>query len=540
MPSANKTPNYNLTQYSNNGSDKVAVLKDYNEDMSKIDIALNNNANNIAINANNITTKADAATTYSKTDVDAKISAKADSATTYSKTDVDDKLQDKLDLLIAQQTNNAVYLGADNTGTSVVSDIIQSVLDSGKDLFFPAGVYLVDKPITMTNRMIYCDKNAVFKANNALTSMFVFHSTNITTSPCGIYGGCFNGKGLAQSVCTGDSEYTHIKNAYICNFTGINLDLTQQHGAIVSDVYIADSSHSTTAISTHFDSQFSNIRIWGNKVGIKTTGMNIFENIYMWADEFPVNNTTIGFDCENADIRGTDIYIDGYTYAFNAPTNGCRLSIFNFLYCSNYNQATVDPIMYNCATNSQIIVYGQIQTNSSRRFNISPKHFTSFCRLGTMIYGTNLDGFESQIIDPQHYYYSLNLEVSGLNCPAAEYINNVPPQNAIALATTSTPNFSAMSIRNAYGDFYVETVLMNNLGNAYERELISKYSWMKLATAVDNGTATLYIVNTDTVAHSMGPYEVMFKNGARNTVTSIVANANTTYVPLPANAVFIP
>ena len=95
MPSANKTPNYNLTQYSNNGSDKISALQDYNEDMSKIDTALNNNANNI-IN------KADKATTYTKTDVDGKVDAinasidtKADKATTYTKTDVDGKLNTK-------------------------------------------------------------------------------------------------------------------------------------------------------------------------------------------------------------------------------------------------------------------------------------------------------------------------------------------------------------------------------------------------------------------------------------------------------------
>ena len=90
MPSAKKTPNYNLTQYADNGTDKVSFMGDYNGDMSKIDTALNDNANNII-------TKADAATTYSKTDVDTKLATKADTATTYSKTDVDTKLSAKSD-----------------------------------------------------------------------------------------------------------------------------------------------------------------------------------------------------------------------------------------------------------------------------------------------------------------------------------------------------------------------------------------------------------------------------------------------------------
>ena len=90
MPSAKKTPNYNLTQYADNGTDKVSFMGDYNADMGKIDIALHDNANTIIA-------KADKATTYSKTDVDSKLAAKADTATTYSKTDVDTKLGTKAD-----------------------------------------------------------------------------------------------------------------------------------------------------------------------------------------------------------------------------------------------------------------------------------------------------------------------------------------------------------------------------------------------------------------------------------------------------------
>ena len=90
MPSAKKTPNYNLTQYADNGTDKVSFMGDYNGDMVKVDTALHDNATTI-------TTKADKATTYSKTDVDTKLSAKADTATTYSKTDVDSRLTAKAD-----------------------------------------------------------------------------------------------------------------------------------------------------------------------------------------------------------------------------------------------------------------------------------------------------------------------------------------------------------------------------------------------------------------------------------------------------------
>ena len=108
MPSAKKTPNYNLTQYADNGTDKVSFMGDYNEDMSKIDTALNDNANNIV-------TKADKATTYTKTDVDGALDTKADKATTYAKTDVDGKLDTKAD---AAATTAALATKADAAATT--------------------------------------------------------------------------------------------------------------------------------------------------------------------------------------------------------------------------------------------------------------------------------------------------------------------------------------------------------------------------------------------------------------------------------------
>ena len=40
MSSINKTPNYGLTQYANNGKDTISFMGDYNEDMKIIDMKL--------------------------------------------------------------------------------------------------------------------------------------------------------------------------------------------------------------------------------------------------------------------------------------------------------------------------------------------------------------------------------------------------------------------------------------------------------------------------------------------------------------------
>ena len=41
MASLNHTPNYGLTQYSDNGMDTLSFLSDYNHDMLTIDLKLN-------------------------------------------------------------------------------------------------------------------------------------------------------------------------------------------------------------------------------------------------------------------------------------------------------------------------------------------------------------------------------------------------------------------------------------------------------------------------------------------------------------------
>lgn len=136
MPSANKTPNYNLTQYSDNGSDKISALKDYNEDMSKIDVALNDNANNITKKADaadmtaKLAAKADAtettaalATKANAAETIAALDKKADADDVYSKTDID-KQHKEVSLNTYRHGNglHAVFIGDSITQGYQASD----------------------------------------------------------------------------------------------------------------------------------------------------------------------------------------------------------------------------------------------------------------------------------------------------------------------------------------------------------------------------------------------------------------------------------
>lgn len=160
MPSAKKTPNYNLTQYADNGTDKVSFMGDYNEDMSKIDTALNDNANNI-------TAKADKATTYTKTDVDGKLAAKANTSdmTTAlaAKADTSDIVKNKT--LVSVKAYGAKGDGTTDD-TESIRNAITMALAEGGSLYFPSGIYYINKTnIDVSGIELFGAKNAILKGN---------------------------------------------------------------------------------------------------------------------------------------------------------------------------------------------------------------------------------------------------------------------------------------------------------------------------------------------------------------------------------------
>lgn len=83
MPSQNHTTHYSLTQYSDNGSDRVSFLGDYTGDMAKIDDTLFNasdSASNAIAEAKSAQDKADKATNTANTAISASEKASTDAS----------------------------------------------------------------------------------------------------------------------------------------------------------------------------------------------------------------------------------------------------------------------------------------------------------------------------------------------------------------------------------------------------------------------------------------------------------------------------
>jgi hypothetical protein len=246
MPSANKTPNYNLTQYSNNGSDKISALQDYNEDMSKIDVALNDNANNI-------TTKADRATTYTKSDIDSKVAdinanigTKAAASDVYTKTETDTKitavketadaavsktsLDDSVANLLFDTSPSATFtqislrgynvkdFGAKGNGTADDTNAIQAAIDkanadNGGIVIIPMGTYIITH-LNLKTRVILqgvgMPKLVLPTQISNITSMISLADGN--QSGCGLRDLVLDGRGKLQSTGNGNISGVYIQH----------------------------------------------------------------------------------------------------------------------------------------------------------------------------------------------------------------------------------------------------------------------------------------------------------------------------------------
>lgn len=337
-----KTDNYSLNLY---GDNDPADLRDgYNGSMRIIDSTLETHLNRIegvesrethdeeVVKALLGDNTVDAATTAKNRwdTVDSKISSvmhdetiKGD-GTSEAPLGIDDETMAKIVSLDNAVSSNVVLHGIDNTGAETVSDAINNLAETHKNLYFPAGIYLLDKTVTLTNVNMTCENNAIFRAVNAMDVMIDFKAPDIDyVTHYNLTGGTFDGAKKAETVLkfTSDNK-TQISNLYITRATLCHLDLSQGHCTQVQNVFIdGQNGVDSTGIKTAFDDQFENIKIFRCKTGIQTRSYNCFTNVYIWSGmaDFARKVRTIGFDItsDTSSIQISNLYLDCTQIGFN-------------------------------------------------------------------------------------------------------------------------------------------------------------------------------------------------------------------------------
>ena len=449
--------------------------------------------------------KADSATTYSKTEVDTKLSTKADASTTYSKAETDERIES------LRPVSNVLDYGVKNDGTDV-TDTLNAILSTGhSNLFFPDGVYTISDTLNVPmGSRITLSSGAIIRATRDMDTMIALSRVTESTVSTVIGGnGQIDGNGHATNGIVGLGTTINIDGIQISNCKGIALDLSHAHAAIVNNIVIVGNGSETIApttigIRTNFDSQFSNIRMWCVWKMFETRGMNLFTNIYGWAGG--AFNGSVGFDNydnNEIDIRGENIYVDCFLTAIHS-SSFAHVSIDNFIPMFN-NPAEATGTIYDVPTESTIDIRGGMECYSSNPFTLLKRPLKRINNLGFI---DDIYTLKSNLTDFNNYCSTRNSSLINKFVQLSHSDITIPPNKCIKLYKQQTA-ISKAAFYNTYGDLREEIIVADWGVASHSGGTPSSVVFMK--KKVDDGLE-LYLANTGTKDFMLSPTYIKLDN----------------------------
>jgi hypothetical protein len=247
--------------------------------------------------------------------------------------------------------------------------------------------------------------------------------------------------------------------------------------------------------------------MWMTHTMFETQGMNLFSNIYGW-NANTTSQESCGFknyDGKSFDIRGTNIYIDGYVKAFYSDADS-GISIKNFIPMFNApNSDGFSDYIFDITENSNIDINENWDNYSSHKVSIFKNTPPPQYNIG------NLKGIytiSSNILDINNIFSVQNRSI--LN----QYI--VTQSAPVVLKTNQAiPIFKMdygsirLEVTNYFGEVVFQTKL-DNYGNykVYSNET-GKYTFFK------DGYGNLYIGNIATADLTVDSTSIKIYSAAR-------------------------
>jgi hypothetical protein len=501
MPSANKTPNYNLTQYSNNGSDKISALKDYNEDMSKIDTALNQNANNIVGKADK--TYVDTQYNALQANVDAEATARGDADKTLQ-----GNIDKKANITDIPKTN-VLYYGIDNTGETDISEQIVNLSKNVTGLYFPDGKYLINNTITI-NCSLTASPGAFFFTNTNIDTMLVVHGNE--SRHIVIQGGFWDGANKTNTIIKSDvGNDLVIRSVELVRAADTHLDLSEAHAAFVNDVKIDGFYKNVTGIKTNYDSQFSNMRIFGCATEIKTQGTNMFSNVYLWGGGNQANRKTVGFSlAPGSNVIFSNLYLDSLQNGFYAESSGKNIikgSALNVYAEPADLDPSIQSILFNLNTNDILDISSPLyKSNRAMIFSSNVLDSGHFGDANSFFSDFAIDKFS----DFNHYFSAKNTDILSKWIKPYTALYTLPSQQAVKVATLTGDIDETINVRSIYGDikFIGVNAKMNIYSYGNKTNINSHASLWKVVQS-DGKTSDIYLKNDSTADKTNWGYAVM-------------------------------
>ena len=431
---------------------------------------------------------------------------KADAATTYSKTETDDRIE------TLRPVSNVLDYGVKNDGQTDVTDALNSILATGhSNLFFPDGVYAISDTLNVpAGSRITLSAGAIIRAISDMGTMVALSRVIDSTVSTVVGGnGQIDGNGHAENGIAGAGTTINIDGAQISNCKGIALDLSHAHAAVVNNVMIVGNGSETIApttigIKTNFDSQFSNIRMWCVLKMFETRGMNLFTNIYGWSGG--AYNGSVGFDnydSNEIDIRGENIYVDCFLTAIHS-SSFAHISIDNFIPMFNNPNGETGTI-YDVTAESTIDIRGGMECYSSNPVTLLKRPLKKINNLGFIGDAYTL---KSNLTDFNNYCATKNSSLINKYVQLSYTDITIPPNKCIKLYKQQNA-ISKAAFYNTYGDLREEIIVADWGVASHSGGTPSGVAFMK--KKVDDGLE-LYLANTGTKDFMLAPTYIKLDN----------------------------
>lgn len=222
---------------------------------------------------------------------------------------------------------NMVLYGCDNTGSkSCVNDINAAVTAGNINLFFPSGIYLIDKPLSLPGNVTLVGCNATFKmtdngsitlesGENGYISHFIFDGNSVC--PTGLFIDT-NAAGIVLESC------------YFSNFTSVSVKIGNTvasggHQWLVNCKIYNPDTMATCLDILHPDVKLIGCELYYSKKAINLrTAILFLDSCHIWSGGRKANNfdDDVAIYCNKyAELNIVNTYIDSFLTGITGLSN---------------------------------------------------------------------------------------------------------------------------------------------------------------------------------------------------------------------------
>lgn len=310
---------------------------------------------------------------------------------------------DPVEKVFTGKPYNILWYGADPTGTTDCSTIINNLLMQG-DIYIPSGTYKISNTIVTNSHSIHGDGNSSILVFDNM-DIGISCSNGTSWSRAKIESIYLNAANVSESVIDiTNIMYYWIHEIYIVNFPGIGININPSQYVsrmvVLSEVFI-NTHQVTNSIGINFnnynahDSRIYNCEIMGCHYGIYTKSSILLNTVHIWFDGRDTTvstfNSSVGIYAD-ANIIGNIIYIDSFGKYFKLGSTELYVLVDNLMIIDDRfltDSDSAESYLFDTSDANMQVNHIQI-TNGTIQYN---DKMVSLMSTGTTVYDPRLISF---------------------------------------------------------------------------------------------------------------------------------------------------